>query len=70
MPIFDREKRLLRRSLAGVSLLHTASTVWAIFYDSIYALQDLVDDLKAAVESSAVKHEDHAKIFLSCLACD
>ncbi|KAI0145107.1 UbiA-domain-containing protein [Xylariaceae sp. FL1272] len=41
-----------------------ASILWTIIYDTIYAHQDLKDDLKVGVKSIAVLFRDRTKVFL------
>ncbi|KAF2758774.1 UbiA prenyltransferase [Pseudovirgaria hyperparasitica] len=45
----------------------TAIIVWTILYDTIYAFQDLKDDVKAGVKSTAVRFSARPKIMLSIL---
>jgi 4-hydroxybenzoate polyprenyltransferase len=45
-----------------------ANVCWTMIYDTIYAHQDLKDDLKAGVKSMAVRFQDHTKPLLSVLA--
>lgn len=40
---------------ANIIILYLATIVWTFFYDTIYAFQDLVDDEKIGVKSSALK---------------
>lgn len=47
--------------LYGLCFLHT------IGYDTIYAFQDIQDDMLIGVKSSAQKVQKHPKLFLSCL---
>lgn len=45
-----------------------ANVLWAMVYDTIYAHQDLKDDLKAGVKSMAVRFQDSTKSVVSVLA--
>lgn len=54
--------------LLSVASLYVASVSWTVLYDTIYALQDLEDDLKNGVKSTAVRHAHHIKPFLGMLA--
>ena len=54
--------------LASAGCLYVSGIFWTILYDSIYAIQDVKDDLKAGVKSIAVRHEDHTKVLLSVVA--
>jgi 4-hydroxybenzoate polyprenyltransferase len=42
------------------ALLFAATICWAIAYDTIYAIQDIEDDRKVGVKSSAILFGDHA----------
>ncbi|KAH9980819.1 4-hydroxybenzoate polyprenyl transferase [Lactifluus volemus] len=41
---------------------------WTLYYDTIYALQDKRDDLKAGVKSTAILFGDHVKTILAFFA--
>lgn len=51
--------------LAGALPLYTAGIFWTLIYDTIYAHQDKVDDLKLGLKSTAIKFGDKTKIWLS-----
>ncbi|KAI0873436.1 UbiA prenyltransferase family-domain-containing protein [Hypoxylon argillaceum] len=51
------------RDVSTLSLLG-ALILWVIIFDTIYAHQDLVDDLKLGVKSTAVLFRGHTKLFL------
>lgn len=44
--------------------LFLANIIWAMIYDTIYAHQDLRDDLKAGIKSLAVLYRDRTKVLL------
>ena len=44
--------------------LFSASAVWPMIYDTIYAHQDLKEDLKVGIKSLAVLHRDRTKVLL------
>ncbi len=44
--------------------LFLASTLWTMIYDTIYAHQDLGDDLRVGIGSLAVRYRDHTKFLL------
>src|SRR3546814_6523880 len=44
--------------------LYAAGFFWTLFYDTIYAHQDKVDDLRIGVKSSALWLGKHTRIFL------
>ena len=48
--------------------LFGANIVWTIIYDTIYAHQDLKDDVKAGVKSMAVRFADSTKLLVTLLA--
>ncbi|KAI0126777.1 UbiA family prenyltransferase [Xylariales sp. AK1849] len=55
------------RASATISLC-LAIVIWTMIYDTIYAHQDLRDDLKAGVKSMAVRFKDTTKLMTSVLA--
>ncbi|GAA94155.1 uncharacterized protein L969DRAFT_93537 [Mixia osmundae IAM 14324] len=49
--------------------LYVGSIAWTIFYDTIYAHQDKVDDVQAGVKSTALLFGDqHGQKILACFA--
>ncbi|KAI1746615.1 UbiA prenyltransferase family-domain-containing protein [Xylaria castorea] len=48
----------------SVACVFVASILWTVVYDTIYAHQDLKDDLKVGVKSIAVLFRDTTKVFL------
>ena len=44
--------------------LFFASDLWPMIYDTIYALQDLEEDLKVGIKSLAVLYRDRTKVLL------
>ncbi len=48
--------------------LYLAAIIWTLIYDSIYAYQDIEDDLKIGVKSSAIKFANNPKIILISLS--
>lgn len=49
-------------------VLYIAGIIWTVIYDTIYAYQDIEDDLKIGVKSTAIKFKSNPKkilIFLS-----
>ncbi|KAI5808943.1 UbiA prenyltransferase family-domain-containing protein [Peziza echinospora] len=54
--------------LATAGCLYASNVAWTVLYDTIYAHQDLSDDVKAGVMSIAVKHEHDTKKIMSGLA--
>lgn len=53
--------------LATAGLLYGSNVAWTVLYDTIYAHQDVADDIKAGVKSIVVKHESHTKYLMSAL---
>ena len=45
-------------------ILYLACVLWTIGYDTIYAYQDLIDDKKNSIKSTAVLFEDKGKYFV------
>ncbi|MEY3106385.1 MAG: hypothetical protein RIT35_551 [Pseudomonadota bacterium] len=45
-------------------VLYLCGIFWTLGYDSIYAFQDLEDDMAAGVKSSAIKLQYHPKLYL------
>ena len=56
------------RSLLPTASLFTANVFWTIIYDTIYAHQDIRDDVKAGVKSMAVRFADSTKLLAATLA--
>jgi 4-hydroxybenzoate polyprenyl transferase len=48
-------------------ILYVACIIWTVIYDSIYAFQDIEDDLKIGVKSSAIKFQNNPKVFIISL---
>ncbi|KAF2834037.1 UbiA-domain-containing protein [Ophiobolus disseminans] len=57
-----------RKMLLPTSLFCLSNVCWTMIYDTIYAHQDLQDDLKAGVMSMAVRFKDNTKQMCSVLA--
>lgn len=47
--------------------LYFAAIIWTLIYDTIYAYQDIEDDLKIGVKSSAIKFQSNPRYILSAL---
>ncbi|XP_018315287.1 4-hydroxybenzoate polyprenyltransferase, mitochondrial isoform X2 [Mycetomoellerius zeteki] len=45
--------------------LYVAGTCWTILYDTIYAHQDRMDDIRLGVKSTAIKFGENTKFYLS-----
>lgn len=51
-------------------MLYLSSIIWTIIYDSFYAFQDIEDDLKIGIKSTAIKFKNNPKknlFFLSAI---
>jgi 4-hydroxybenzoate polyprenyltransferase len=48
-------------------ILYVACIIWTIIYDTIYAYQDIEDDLKIGVKSTAIKFQNNPKKALTFL---
>ena len=48
-------------------LLFVVNIVWSVAYDTMYAMADKVDDLKAGVKSTAILFDDMDKIMIGLL---
>ena len=48
-------------------LLYFVAIIWTVIYDTIYAFQDIDDDLKIGVKSSAIKFQKNPKFILLSL---
>ncbi len=47
-----------------IFLLYISAILWTLGYDTIYGLQDLEDDVKIGVKSTAIKFQKNLKTFL------
>lgn len=52
---------------AGLVCLYFSYVVWAVIHDTVYAYQDIEDDVKAGIKSMAVRYRDEIKFTLSGL---
>lgn len=59
---------ILGRINLSFVILYLAAIVWTLIYDTIYAYQDIEDDLKIGVKSSAIKFRKNPKIILNSLS--
>lgn len=50
-----------------IILLYASSILWTIIYDSIYAYQDLEDDMQIGIKSTAIKFGPNPKFILNIL---
>lgn len=61
---------LIDRINFSTIFLYFAAIVWTVIYDTIYAFQDIEDDLRFGVKSTAIKFQNRPKEILNylCLA--
>ena len=48
-----------------IILFYLSAILWTLGYDTIYGMQDLEDDLKIGVKSTAIKFKKNIKFFLT-----
>lgn len=63
MKVFPLELGL-SPSTMGLLALSLSYVFWTITYDTIYAFQDIEDDMQAGTMSMAIRHRNHIKPFL------
>ena len=54
--------------IAGAACMTVSVVSWTALNDTIYAFQDIEDDVKAKVKSMAIRHKYHAKLLFTRLA--
>lgn len=59
---------LLNRIDFGTLILYCAAILWTVIYDTIYAYQDIADDLQIGVKSTAIKFQQNPKKILISLS--
>ena len=57
--VFDKNINL------EIILIYFSAILWTLGYDTIYGLQDIEDDLKINVKSTAIKFKNNIKLFLA-----
>jgi len=65
--VFMASFAILNDVSEGVIILFLIHLVWTVIYDTIYAFQDLQDDLKIGTKSTAIAFGIKAKIILQML---
>ena len=63
MKVFPLELGLSSFAL-GLLALSLSYVFWTMIYDTIYAFQDIKDDMQAGVMSMAIRHKNYIKPFL------
>ena len=56
------------KSVISASCLYGSCIAWTMSYDTIYAAQDVKDDLKLGIGSPVVRHRENTRILLSAAA--
>jgi len=51
----------------AAACLYASNVAWTVLYDTIYAHQDIKDDKKVGVKSTAIANEGRTRLFLSAL---
>jgi len=59
---------LLESISISAAILYFCAAIWTIIYDTIYAFQDIEDDLEIGVKSTAIKFKNNPKIILISLS--
>jgi len=59
---------ILGRIDVATIALYFSAIIWTVIYDTIYAFQDIDDDLKIGVKSTAIKFSHHPKKILLLLS--
>ncbi len=59
---------ILNKITAEALILYFASIIWTIIYDTIYAYQDIEDDLEIGVKSTAIKFQKNPQKILISLS--
>ena len=57
--VFDKNINL------EIILIYFSAILWTLGYDTIYGLQDIEDDLKINIKSTAIKFKNNIKLFLT-----
>lgn len=52
------------KAIKATASLYLSCIAWTMSYDTIYAAQDVKDDLKAAVKSPVTRHQNHTRTLL------
>jgi 4-hydroxybenzoate polyprenyltransferase len=58
---------LLNEITFSALILYSSLVIWTLIYDTIYAFQDIEDDLKIGVKSSAIAFQKNPKAILNIL---
>ncbi|MCJ1433767.1 Para-hydroxybenzoate--polyprenyltransferase, mitochondrial precursor (PHB:polyprenyltransferase) [Xylographa pallens] len=63
-PAFDIDLYSNPQAMKAALSLYFSCIAWTMSYDTIYAAQDIKDDLRAAVKSPVVRHRGHTRRLL------
>jgi 4-hydroxybenzoate polyprenyltransferase len=58
---------ILQKITPAIAILYITTIVWTLIYDTIYAYQDIEDDLKIGVKSTAIKFANQGRKILILL---
>jgi 4-hydroxybenzoate polyprenyltransferase len=58
---------ILQKITLPIAILYITTIIWTVMYDTIYAYQDIQDDLRIGVKSTAIKFADHGRKILLLL---
>ena len=63
-PAFDIDLTSSPEYMTAAGYLYSSCVAWTMSYDTIYAAQDIKDDVKAGVRSPVVRHQGHTRVLL------
>ncbi len=55
---------ILQKITPGIAILYITAIIWTLIYDTIYAYQDIEDDLRIGVKSTAIKFANKGRKIL------
>ena len=67
-PAFDLDFPSSLDGRAAVTCLYLSCIAWTMVYDTIYAAQDMKDDLKVGIGSPVVRHREHTRRLIIAAA--
>jgi len=59
--------QIMEKISLPIFLLYLSAIIWTVIYDTIYAYQDIEDDLQIGVKSTAISFGDNPKTILNIL---
>ena len=63
-PAFNMDLTSSLQSLTAAGCLYLSCIAWTMSYDTIYAAQDIKDDVKAGIRSPVVRHQGYTRRLL------